>query len=216
LKDSGKKVDPKSMTNVHSRRCVLGIKALASIIFSDTLDEKRNSTTATRQKNARELRQWEALMDTYLPLMELIRRYEDFADSDIYNLHCLSAKFMGQWVDSMNGQSITNYIHMIGAGHLVYHVSKYRNLYKFSQQGWEALNKKLKYCYLHNTNHGGCGGRQPGALSGDHVLPLMHLMQRSIMWTLGHDGDSFFRSEPATTFQQSHETQADAIVTAIL
>jgi hypothetical protein len=130
-------------------------------------------------------------------------------------LHCLSAKFMGLWVDALKGQSITNYIHMIGTGHLVYYVSKYRNLYKLSQQGWEALNKKLKYFYFHNTNHDGRDGRQPGALSGDHVLPFMRPMQRSLMWTLGH-GDAFFRGDEATSFQQTDETQADAIVTAIL
>jgi hypothetical protein len=115
----------------------------------------------------------------------------------------------------MKGDSITNYIHMLGAGHLVYFISKYRNLYKFSQQGWEAMNQKLKYFYFHNTNHGGCGGRQPGALAGDHVLPLMRLMQRSIMWDLGL-GDAFFRSEVVTTFQQVDETDADAMETAII
>jgi hypothetical protein len=215
LKDSGKKVEPKSMTNVHSRRCVMGIKTLANIIFSDILDEKSSNATTTRQKNSSKLKQWEDLMATYHPLMELIRRHEDFTESDINNLHSLSLKFMGQWVDSMDGQSITNYIHMIGAGHLTYYVSKYKNLYKYSQQGWEALNQKLKYFYFHNTNHGGCGGKQPGALSGDHVLPLMRLIQRSIMWTLGH-GDAFSRGDEATSFQQADETQADAYETAII
>jgi hypothetical protein len=104
---------------------------------------------------------------------------------------------------------------MIGAGHLTYYLTKYRNLYKFSQQGWEAMNKKLKYFYFHNTNHGGCGGRKAGALSGDHVLPLMRLMQRSIMWTVGL-GDTFFRSDQATSFQQTDEAEAEVIETGIL
>jgi hypothetical protein len=78
------------------------------------------------------------------------------------------------------------------------------------------MNQKLKYFYFHNTDHGGCGGRQSGALSGDHVLPLMRLMQRSVfLWDLGL-GDSFFRSDTVTTFQQSDESEADAMVTAML
>jgi hypothetical protein len=215
LKDSGKRVDSKSMTNVHSRRCVMGIKSLAYLIFSQDLDEKSNSKYITRKSNEDQLQQWLKLMDYYIEAMKAIRQHEDFTDDQIDNLHVLTAGFMGQWVDCMKGDSITNYIHMLGAGHLVYFISKYRNLYKFSQQGWEAMNQKLKYFYFHNTNHGGCGGRQPGALAGDHVLPLMRLMQRSIMWDLGL-GDAFFRSEVVTTFQQVDETDADAMETAII
>jgi hypothetical protein len=51
LKDSGKRVDPKSMTNVHSRRCVMGVKSLAYIIFAHELDEKSNNPQRTRQRN---------------------------------------------------------------------------------------------------------------------------------------------------------------------
>jgi hypothetical protein len=47
------------------------------------------------------------------------------------------------------------------------------------------------------------------------ILPLMRLMQRSVLWDLGL-GDSFFRSDTVTTFQQSDESEADAMVTAML
>jgi hypothetical protein len=215
LKDSGKRVDPKSMTNVHSRRCVMGIKSLAYIIFSHELDEKSNNAHITRQKNESQLQLWVSLMDTYIAMMTVLRQHEDFTDPQIDNLHLLTSLFMGKWVDCMKGSSITNYIHMVGSGHLTYFISKYRSLYKFSQQGWEAMNQKLKYFYFHNTNHGGCGGRQAGALSGDHVLPLMRLMQRSILWDLGL-GDAFFRSDLATTFQKKDETEDDAMETGVL
>jgi hypothetical protein len=215
LKDGGKSVEPRSMTNVHSRKCVQGIKALAYKIFHPSLDEESKYPQSTRENNSALLSKWENLMDTYGPMMKLIRKMEDFSDEDIDELHRLCSTFMGQWVDLMEGQSITNYIHMIGAGHLTYFVSKYRNLYKYSQQGWEAFNQKLKYFYFHNTNHGGCGGRKPGALSGDHVLPLMRLMQRSIMWCLGF-GDAFFRTEAVSHFQKKDETEADAMESAII
>jgi hypothetical protein len=149
LKDSGKRVDPRSMTNVHSRRCVMGIKTLANIIFGPVFDEKSRNPPITRQRNERKLAQWEGLMDTYLPMVTLVRKHGDFSDSDIDDIHLLSSSFMGQWVDTMNGDSITNDVHMIGAGHLTYYLIKYRSLYKFSQQGWEAMNKKLKYFYFH-------------------------------------------------------------------
>jgi hypothetical protein len=208
LKDSGQRVDPKNMTNVHSRKCVMGVKSLAYIIFSPELDEKSNNPLATRQRNERFQIRWVSLMDTYEAMMALMKKHDDFTDDEIDDLHKLTLPFMAKWVQLMNGDSITNYIHMVGAGHLTYFLCRYRNLYKFSQQGWEALNQKLKYFYFHNTNHGGCGGNKAGALSGDHVLPLMRLLQRSIMWDLGH-GELFFRSEAASQFQKEDESAED-------
>jgi hypothetical protein len=98
---------------------------------------------------------------------------------------------------------MTNYIHIIGSGHLSYFGKKYGNLYRFSQQGWEAMNKLLKHFYFNNTNHGGSygnGGKTAdgsyscSTVSGDHCRPLMRLCQRSIMWTLGM-GDAYFENK---------------------
>ena len=38
---------------------------------------------------------------------------------------------------------ITNYMHLLGAGHVEYFLTKYRNLYRYNQQGWESLNNKI-------------------------------------------------------------------------
>jgi hypothetical protein len=110
---------------------------------------------------------------------------------------------MTQWVDLFGSQHTTNYIHIIGSGHLTYFAQKYKNLYQFSQQGWEALNQLLKHYYFNNTNHGGSpgnGGKNQegkytnGMIGGDHCCPLMRLCQRSLMWKLGL-GDKYFKSE---------------------
>jgi hypothetical protein len=96
----------------------MGVKALAYIIFAPELDEKSNNTQRTRQRNELHLQRWTCLMDNYITMMKVIRQHEDFTDPQIENLHILTSRFMGQWVDWMNGESITNYIHMIGSGHL--------------------------------------------------------------------------------------------------
>ena len=38
---------------------------------------------------------------------------------------------------------ITNYMHLLGAGHVEYFLTKYRNLCRYNQQGWESLNNKI-------------------------------------------------------------------------
>ena len=52
---------------------------------------------------------------------------------------------------------MTNYIHMLGAGHVTYYLLKKRNLYRYSNQAWERLNKRMKRCYLTKTQRGGHG-----------------------------------------------------------
>ena len=95
----------------------------------------------------------------------------------------------------MQGQCITNYIHIMVA-HMAYWFEEHGNLYKFNQQGWEALNQLLHQFYFGNTNHGGsCGNKMNDnePVKGEHCRPLMRLCQRRIMWQLGY-GQAFFES----------------------
>ena len=45
-----------------------------------------------------------------------------------------------EWLKLAGEEGVMNYIHMIGSGHIHFYLTRYRNLYKFSQQGWEQLN----------------------------------------------------------------------------
>jgi hypothetical protein len=139
-------------------------------------------------------------------LWKLIEQREDFTDEDLDKLHIMCNKFMCHWMDLLGTDHMTNYIHIIGSGHLTFFAAKYRNLYRCSQQGWESLNQLLKHFYFNNTNHGGAAGNggknnaglyTNGVISGDHCRPLMLLCQRSIMWKLGF-GDQYFEDKVTT------------------
>ena len=132
---------------------------------------------------------WIELLDACTPMVAACRR--NLTDTEIDEFHVLSQRFMRLYVDLFGGNDITNYIHMFGSGHVTYYLRKYRNLYRFSNQGWEMLNKKLKNYYFHNTNHGGCCGGHGQQIRGDHVLPLMKMCQRNVLWKLGHAGEYF-------------------------
>jgi hypothetical protein len=133
-------------------------------------------------------------------MWKLIEQHNDFTETQIFNLHKRCNTFICQWVDLYGATHMTNYIHIIGSGHLPYFAKKYGNLYQFSQQGWEALNQMIKHYYFNNTNHGGSlgnGGKDQNGkfrnkvISGEHCLPLMRLCQRKLMWILGL-GDAYF------------------------
>jgi hypothetical protein len=125
---------------------------------------------------------------------------------------------MAQWVALYGNDHITNYIHIIGSGHMTYFARKYGNFYRYSQQGWESLNQLLKHYYFNNTNHGGSNGNggkdangeyMNGTVIGNHCKPLMKLCQRTIMWKLGL-GDAYFDSKYSTDYKDSVSSNTES------
>ena len=165
-------MEKKNMTGSHSEKCIVGLKSIAMILFDQQLDEESLDPHQTRTENELRLLQWTKLMDIFIPMMTKIEQKADFTDAEIDDLHKMTTSFFQLWVEMFNGRHITNYMHYIGAGHLAYYLQRFRNLYRFSQQGWEALNQLLKHFYFNNTNHGGdCGNgglKKDGTISGYH------------------------------------------------
>jgi len=73
-------------------------------------------------------------------------------------------KLFALWVNITGHEGMTNYIHMLAAGHTSeYHVY-WGNLYDHSQQGWEAFNSLIKTFFWH-TGCGGAGNKGHGPKS---------------------------------------------------
>jgi hypothetical protein len=134
-KGGGKTVEPRNMTGAHAKKCIVGLKSLATVVFSPSFDEMSQNPKHTRSQNETWETSWHDIMDTFVPLMEQLHQHEDFSDEQVLSFHCLAARFMHQYCDLFQGEGITNYIHLIGAGHITYYLRKYRNLNKFCQQG---------------------------------------------------------------------------------
>jgi hypothetical protein len=189
-----------------ANKLMQGIGKLATAVYSPELDEESKPSTnaeTIRKMNEKKQKRWLELSKILGPLFKLIEQKEDYNDSEILELHKSCNTFMSLWMDLCGTSHMTNYIHIIGSGHLSYFGKKYGNLYRFSQQGWEGMNKLLKHFYFNNTNHGGSygnGGKTAegtygcSTVSGDHCRPLMRMLQRSIMWTLGL-GDAYFENK---------------------
>ena len=63
--------------------------------------------------------QWEHMTTKYRELIHFARQENDFSDEDIEEFHSLCGDFMGKWVTLTGTRNVTNYVHMIGARHLV-------------------------------------------------------------------------------------------------
>ena len=74
----------------------------------------------------------------YTKLMEIMRKKEwDYSDDKLEQFKEHSMQFFQSWVGLYGAQGVTNYIHMIGFGHILVYMRKYGNLNRFSQQSWK-------------------------------------------------------------------------------
>ncbi|CAH0368898.1 unnamed protein product [Pelagomonas calceolata] len=71
----------------------------------------------------------------------------------------------------------------IGSGHITAYLRKYRNLYRYSNQGFESVNHLIKRFFLTRTQRGGHCGHE--ATRATRVAALGKWMQRRMMWLTG-------------------------------
>ena len=166
-----------SLTNMQSKKIVAFIHLLLTDVFDDSLQDWESL-----------LEEWTSVIDTFSKLNKLICARVEFTDEMIEEFQCLADSFFTKWV-SLNGMAgVTNYIHLLGSGHLMEFLYKYRNLYKFSQQGWEHLNKRASGIYHKHSQKGGNGSVLE---SRSQILPIFRYFTRAWMW-FTKKGDDFF------------------------
>jgi hypothetical protein len=158
-----KEVGPITMDNVRTRRIV---DALDVVIDFCVTNEDRKAL-------------WTSALNNYRTTMVLLRQREDFTDDMIVSYQSHADKFFQAWVLLWQDEGITNYLHMIGAGHISDYLFKWRNLYRFSQQGWEAMNSLIKTFFFRRTSHGG-GVR--GTSRKSRLTPIARWLQRRLIF----------------------------------
>ncbi len=97
---------------------------------------------------------------------------------------------------------------MLSSGHLAEYIFKWRNLYRFSQQGWEIFNHVFTTVYFRRTNHG--GGRHEGAIKSK-LIGIAQWLQQRLLWMTGL-GDKILNEAnemDGTVFNVDEETQVE-------
>lgn len=80
---------------------------------------------------------------------------------------------------------MTNYIHMLGSSHISYYMKTHGNLYKYSQQGWESLNDKVKLSFFNHTQRGGNFGTDVEENEKSYLKSIFMFFQRELLWISG-------------------------------
>jgi hypothetical protein len=135
-------------------------------------------------ENARK-HEWDQCRMLWMIVVEMARKKEDFSNKEIdeFQLHC--DKFTEAWLRLHKGGNagMTNYFHVIAAGHLTYYLRRWRNLYRYSQQGWEGMNSVVKTVLHKRTQKGGHGGKS--GEKNSKVEPIARWMLRRLFFLSG-------------------------------
>jgi hypothetical protein len=163
-----KTIGDQGMPNTHVRKFIEAFNPMANTFM--WYDEERREA-------------WKECMEEWRLLMEMARQRDDFTDEEINVFGVQCDVFFGLRVDLTGIEGLTNYIDMIGCGRLTYYLREWRNLYPYSQQGWEALSSLLKNIYYRHTQ---CGGnKRDGTSKNSKLSPIAKWLQRRCYFLSG-------------------------------
>lgn len=191
-----KELGPITMDNVRTRRVVDMLDAVVDLCMTDIA---RKSL-------------WTCALNHYRISMVLLRKREDFTNEEIATYQSHADKFYQAWIMLWQKEGVTNYLHMIGSGHIAEYLYKWRNLYRFSQQGWEAMNSLIKTFFFRRTSHG--GGVKGRHSKKSRLIPIGRWLQRRLIFLCRIDAESicqFAIDNPIPLNYRSQQSAAEDI-----
>jgi len=131
--------------------------------------------------------QWKQCINEYRYAIVLLRKKCDLTNDEIKRFQEHIDAFYVSWVALVSLEGVTNYIHMLGTGHIGEYLLHHRNLYKHSQQGWEVFNALLKTFFFRRTGRGGAAHKGKGPKS--KIIPIVRWLSRCMLWMMGYEYD---------------------------
>ena len=100
---------------------------------------------------------WLSFLYEYVHMNAFLHSTDDYSSADMDVLEQHIDKCYNLLVTRIGGaeRGVTNYFHYIGAGHLMWMIRRYGNLWRFCQEGAESLNALVSKRYNLFNNKGG-------------------------------------------------------------
>ncbi len=173
-----------SLTNNKARLFVDNIDALVNHVFSAAIHQQRKEV-------------WLKLIRDYRDAMKILWKRSECTESDIHEFQLKINDFFVAYVEESGAgkEGVTNYIHMLGSGHVAYYMKTHGNLYKFSQQGWESLNEKFKLSFFNHTQRGGNFGTDTVEQERSYLRSIFMFFQRELLWISGIAEQHFLNAQ---------------------
>ena len=156
-----------SMDNVRTRKIIDGMgQILIPLCITDS--EERSI--------------WLSCIQDYVDGKKILLKHENLTNEEIITFQWFMDKFANQWATINKGnEGFTNYIHLLASGHIYDYLMEWRSLYRYSQQGWEALNNAVKKFFFRRTNRGG------GIGNNNRLTAVARWLSRRFVWMVDVD-----------------------------
>jgi hypothetical protein len=83
------------------------------------------------------LADWTSCMSKLSDFFDFFGKRKEFTEPEIKDVQTKIDVWIKLWLVIAKQEGVTNYIHMLGAGNISHFLKKYKNLYRYSNQGWE-------------------------------------------------------------------------------
>jgi hypothetical protein len=162
-----KEIAPITMDNNRVRKLMNELERMIEVCIADGTEKEK----------------WQIMMPRYRNAFVILRTRHEMTNLEIESFQYEFDHFFQIWVAMYGDEGVTNYLHMLATGHIMEYLFKYKNLYRHSQQGWEALNHLLKTFYFRRTGRGG------GKYKRHKLLSIGRWLQRRMLWLCAWDED---------------------------
>ena len=98
---------------------------------------------------------WQLAFLLYNRSKSLLRSRYKFDETMVLEFQKTVDNFYDLWFELTAKDGTGNYMHMLATVHIGDQLTRFGNLYRYSQEGWESLNKKMKKIYSNQTALGG-------------------------------------------------------------
>jgi hypothetical protein len=130
---------------------------------------------------------------SYHNAIKLLNKHCDQSEDEMDEFQNDADVFFELWVEIFGKQGVTNYVHLIGSGHMLYFLKHYGCLYLYSQQGWQALMGKVQAILHLNTQRG--GKRSGEGKTKSFIYPVVIYILRELLWKTGNAKHFFLEHE---------------------
>jgi hypothetical protein len=113
-------------------------------------------------------------------ILTTLRQREDFTDEKIIIIGLCIDEWTVNSISLVGREGMNNYTHLMTSGHNVHYLKYWRNLYRYSNQGWEQFNSQYRYIYCHRTKKG--GSSRTHSESGSKIKPVGLWFLSRIYW----------------------------------
>lgn len=124
---------------------------------------------------------WMNMINDYNEAMNILRKKGmKYTDDELKKFQFKIDSFANTAIPLYGKRMLTNYIHDLVSGHVQEFMKEWGCLFRYSQQGWEALNSLVKTIFFRRTNRGGTANTTRSKL-----IPVARVFQRRLLWLSG-------------------------------